>query len=166
MIAEAAIGFCLAGTPVFLSRGVSGTATYVATESEKNRDSLMNSLVLGLSFQKSINELQSIFAECDSANWDGYDAYPVTADTYNLARQFLKALPPYSEPSSIGAEPDGHLTLEWYHSSRWLLSLSISPEGMLYYAALFGTSRQYGCEPFFGNVPQPIMNLINRAVTA
>jgi hypothetical protein len=166
MIAEAAIGFCLAGAPVLLSRGISGTAAYVDTESEKNRESLMNTFVWGYSFQKSVNELESIVAECSSANWDGYEAYPVTADTYDLARQFLKVLPPYSVPSSIGAEPDGHLTLEWHHSSRWLMSLSISPEGILYYAALFGTSRQYGSEPFLGNIPKPIMDLINRVATA
>ncbi|MBE0503182.1 MAG: hypothetical protein IBX46_03550 [Desulfuromonadales bacterium] len=167
MIAEAIIatGLFVTGTPAFLSRGVSGTAGYVAIESEKSRDNLMKSLVFGQHFQKSVNELQSVFSECSSANWDGYDAYPVRADTYDLTRQFLKALPTYSAPSSISAEADGHLALEWYHSSRWLLSLSISPEGMLYYAALFGTSRHYGSEPFLGNVPQSIMQLINTVAT-
>ncbi len=165
MITVAAIGFCLAGTPV-LSRAVSGTADYIAMESEKNRDSVMNSLVLGHQFQKSLNELKDIVAECRTANWDGYNAYPIAADTYNFARQFLQALPLYSAPTSIGAEPDGNLTLEWYKSSRWLLSLSISPEGMLYYAALFGSSKQYGSEPFLGNVPQQILSLINRVATA
>lgn len=166
MIAEAAIGFYLAGAPVLLSRAVSGTADYVAIKSEENRDSFMNSLVLGQSFQKSVHELQAVVAECSDANWDGYNAYPVSADTYDLARQFLKALPLYSAPSSVGAEPDGHLTLEWYKTSRWLLSLSISPEGMLYYAALLGVSKQYGSEPFLGNVPPQIMNLISRVATA
>lgn len=135
-------------------------------ESEKNRDSFMNSLVLGQHFQKSINELKAVVAECSAANWDGYNAYPIAADTYDFARQFLQALPLYSAPTSIGAEPDGHLTLEWYKSSRWLLSLSISPEGMLYYAALFGSSKQYGSEPFLGNVPLQILSLINRVATA
>lgn len=165
MIAEAAILFNLAGAPILLSRAVSGTAAYVATESERNRDQFLNSLVMGKQFQKSAHELQSVASECSSANWDGYNAYPVTADTYDIALQFLKALPLYSAPTSVGAEPDGHLTLEWYKSSRWLLSLSIGPDGMLYYAALFGTSKQYGSEPFLGNVPQPIMNLINRVAT-
>jgi hypothetical protein len=165
MIAEAAIGFYLAGVPV-ISRAVSGTAEYVAMASERSRDTVMNSLVLGQPFQKSINELKAVVAECRTSNWDGYNAYPVAADTYDFARQFLQALPLYSAPTSIGAEPDGHLTLEWHKSSRWLLSLSISPEGMLYYAALFGSSKQYGSEPFLGNVPQQILNLINRVATA
>ena len=65
----------------------------------------MNSLVLGQSFQKSVNELQSVVAECSDANWDGYSAYPVT-------------------------------------------------------------SKQYGSEPFLGNVPPQILNLISRVATA
>ncbi len=166
IFAEAAIGFCLAGSPALLSRGVSGTAFYVAKESEKNLNSLLTSFVLGQSFHKSVSELESVMTECSSANWDGYNAYPVAEDTCNLAHQFLKVLPSFSQPSSIGAEPDGHVTLEWYHSKRRLLSLSISPEGMLYYAGLFGTSKQYGSEPFLGNVPQQIMGLINRVATA
>jgi hypothetical protein len=167
MIAEAVMtGMFVVGTPAFLSRGVSGTATYVAMESEKNRDSFMNSFVLGQPLQTAINELQSVAAECSIANWDGYNACPVTVETYELARQFLNTLPQSSAPSSICAEPDGHLTMEWYHSSRWLMSLSISPDRMFYYAALFGTSRQYGSEPFLGNVPQSIMTMISRVVTA
>jgi len=126
----------------------------------------MKSLVLGQSFHKSINDLQAVASECNSSGWDGYNAEPVTADTYNLASQFLKVLPSYSQPTSVGAEPDGHITLEWYHSQRRLLSLSISPEGMLYYAALFGTSKQYGSEPFLGSAPQPIISLIHRVAVA
>jgi len=37
---------------------------------------------------------------------------------------------------------------------------------MLYYAALFGGSKQYGSEPFLGNIPQQILSLINRVATA
>jgi len=168
MIAEAVIvtGLFITGTPAVLSRAVSDTAAYIATESEKNRDSFMKSLVLGQSLHKSIHDLQAVATECSSSGWDGYNADPVSADTYGLASQFLKVLPSYSQPTSVGAEPDGHITLEWYHSQRRLLSLSISPEGMLYYAALFGTSKQYGSEPFLGSVPQPIINMIHRVAVA
>ncbi|MFH0937823.1 MAG: hypothetical protein V1899_00835 [Planctomycetota bacterium] len=63
---------------------------------------------------------------------------------------------------SVGAEPDGHVTLEWHHSSRRTLSVSVSPDGELHYAALFGASKVYGTEPFFGNVPKSILDLISQ----
>jgi hypothetical protein len=62
----------------------------------------------------------------------------------------------------VGAEPDGHITLEWYRGPRWTLSVSVSPDGMLYYAALFGSSEVRGAEPFFGDVPDIILSLIRR----
>lgn len=62
----------------------------------------------------------------------------------------------------IGAEADGQLTMEWYCSPRRTLSVSISSEGELHYAAMIGVSKAYGSEPFFGEIPEAIMNIINR----
>jgi hypothetical protein len=63
---------------------------------------------------------------------------------------------------SVGAEPDGHLTFEWHRSSRRTLSISVSPEGKLHYAALLDSSKAYGTESFLGTVPKIILDLIHR----
>ncbi len=73
---------------------------------------------------------------------------------------FIHALPLGYPLPSVGAEPDGHLTLEWYRNPRWILSVSISPEGILYYAALFGTRDVQGSARFWVEIPQPILELI------
>jgi len=38
-------------------------------------------------------ELLKIFEECRQPNWDGYGAQAVREETYDLAHQFLAALP-------------------------------------------------------------------------
>lgn len=111
---------------------------------------------------KTFDDLILIFEECREANWDGYQAEPVSEDTYQLAAQILKALPLGTSMPAISAEADGHLTMEWYRSPRRTLSVSISPQGELHYASLIGASKAYGTEPFIGEVPETIMNLINR----
>jgi hypothetical protein len=105
-------------------------------------------------------ELIQTWEQCNTPNWDGYGAFPVQAETLTHARAFAQALPPEALPDSVGAEPDGHLTLEWFHHPLWTLSVSISPEGTLYYAALLGEFDPRGAEPFLGAVPQKINNLI------
>ena len=106
-----------------------------------------------------------MWEECREPNWDGYDSLPVTWDTYNNAERFLLALPFGTPIPSIGAEPDGHITLEWHHSRRRTLSVSISPNDELHYAALLGPGRTCGTEPFFGEVPKAILDLIGRVYT-
>ena len=88
--------------------------------------------------QGVLEELLKTFEECREPDWDGYGAQPVLDTTCQLAQKFLEMLPPGTLAPSIGAEPDGHLTAEWHRSSRWNLSVSITPNGDLHYAALLG----------------------------
>jgi len=50
--------------------------------------------------------------------------------------------------ANVGAESDGHITFEWYTSPRHILSISVSPDGKLHYAALIGSRKAYGTEDF------------------
>lgn len=104
--------------------------------------------------------------ECREPNWDGYGAQPVGDQTYHLAHEFLKALPLGIPVPSLGAEPDGHVTAEWYQSPQRTLSVSISPEGELHFAALLGSAKTYGTESFIGAVPKVLVDLIHRVGAA
>lgn len=110
-------------------------------------------------------ELSQVFEDCREPNWDGYGAQPVSDETYHLAVEFLKALRFGTAVPSIGAEPDGHLTVEWYRSPQRTLSVSISPHGELHFAALLGLAKAYGTEPFIGEVPKFICDLIDQVTT-
>lgn len=161
MILEATASalFALASVP---TRASGETAQYVARKFCEDRRRLRSSYSLGLGIQIASEELLRLAEECRSSNWDGYAAAPVTNETYFQAQCFLDALP-FGIPSpTVGVEPDGHLAFEWHHSARRTLSVSVSAEGDLHYAALIGPSKMYGTEPFLGEVPQLIVDLINR----
>jgi len=144
------------------TRGSSETAKYLDAQFDEGRRRLRSTYSLGLGITSAGDDLLCVAQECSVSNWDGYGAAPVTDDAYLEARAFLNALPLGTTVPSIGAEPDGHLTFEWHHSPRRTLSVSISPEGDLHYAALIGPSKLYGTEPFLGEVPQIVLDLIHR----
>jgi hypothetical protein len=110
--------------------------------------------------QDVFEELLKTFEECRQPNWDGYGAQSVREETYDLAHQFLAALPLSTPVPSIGAEPDGQITVEWYRSPQRTLSVSISPNGDLHYAALLGAERICGTETFRARMPQVLRDLI------
>ena len=136
-------------------------AKYVRDQIDEHNRFLHESAAIGM--EKVIREqLADVWEECHDPNWDGYNALPVIWDTYNNAERFLLGLPLGIPGPSIGSEPDGHITLEWHRSLRRTLSVSISPDDQLHYAALLGPARTCGTEPFFGEVPDSILDLIGR----
>lgn len=148
------------------SGGASETAGFIAEQIKKWRQQLQDSYIIGQQAKGSLNELYQVFEECGHANWDGYSAEPVSMRVFQLTYEFLEALPLGTPAPTLGAEPDGHLTLEWYRSPHRTLSVSVSPEGDLHYAALIGDSKYYGTEPFFGEAPKAIVDLIFRVLAA
>lgn len=146
------------------SYATSDTARFVASQIEESWQQLQKSYAFGMSGKGVFGELYRTLEECREPNWDGYGALPVIDSTYHLAQKFLEALPLGTQAPSICAEPDGHLTVEWYRSPRRTLSVSISPDGFLHYAALIGSATAYGTEPFFGEAPKAIVELIHRVM--
>lgn len=137
------------------TRGNTETAAYIDRTPQQYFD---RSVTLGK--QLAYSELFNFWQECKSPNWDGYNAFPVKEATFRKAYCFIEALPLGYPLPSIGAEPDGHLTLEWYRDPRWILSVSVSPEGILHYAALLNDRDPRGSEQFFGVIPYRILELI------
>lgn len=165
MIAEMAAVTSLVSSPV-VSRATSSAAQYIEVQCGENREHLQASVYFGLDGSGVFDELCGMFEQCQEQNWDGYGAVPVEEETYRQAYRFLESLPWGTPAPSVGAESDGHLTVEWHRSPRRTLSISISPDGELHYAALLGISKAYGSEPFFGEAPTSILDLIQRVYAA
>ena len=108
------------------------------------------------------SDLFELIQECGEPDWDGYDAAPVSRDSILAARKFLLSLPLGTKLPAVGLLPSGNVTLEWYHSRRRSLTISFSPDSDIHYAALLGAGRQSGTEPFYGEVPSTILNLLER----
>jgi hypothetical protein len=147
-------------TTAIMPTGNTETAKYL----DKARQDAGHHFRESIAFGKlsAYNELLATWEECKIPNWDGCDAFPVQTETLQNTYNFIEALPLGYPLPSVGAEPDGHLTLEWYRHPHWTLSVSISPGGIVYYAALFGNSDVRGSDPFFGIIPRSILDLIQR----
>lgn len=70
--------------------------------------------------QAAYNELDEVYKDCRSPHWDAHGAEPVKVETVENAHRLLEALPPGYPLPTVGAEPDGHVTLEWYRATDWL----------------------------------------------
>jgi len=149
-----------------MSRGESSIANFTEKQYGNGLQELQDSYVLGQKAKGSFNELASVWEECMNPNWDGYGALPVSIDSVAFAFRLLQALPLTTPAPSIAAEPDGHINLEWYVSPRHTLSVSVGSEGQLHFSALIGGGTQYGSEPFYGEMPQSIRDLIYRISVA
>lgn len=148
-------------TQTMLIGGDSPAAKYVADQLSESQRLLHKSAAGGMG-RVIREELAEVWDECRVPDWDGYSAFPVSWDAYHNAKRFLLALPLGVPIPSVGAEPAGNVTLEWHHSRRRTLSISVSPNNELCYAALLGPGRVCGTEFFFGEVPKTILELIER----
>ena len=129
-------------------------------------ESLSKSLYLGLG-NEVYGDLFDVSERCKRAGWDGDSAEPVMHDTYLNAYRFLESLPlGIQKQPSVGVEPDGHITFEWYKSPRHTLSVSVSPDGFLYFSALLGLQKTNGTRAFVGEVPKIIVDLIGQVYAA
>ena len=144
--------------------GFSDEAKVVAEATQAQLQRLLQTNALGKS--ALFDELGSVWEECRRPNWDGYDALPVSQHSLRNAYELIESLPFGSPLPSIGAEPDGELTLEWHRSSRRTLSVSVTAHGELHFAALQGPNRIYGTEAFFGEIPDRIVELIRQVYSA
>jgi len=141
--------------------GFSKPADFIAEQNSLCSRHLRESSAFGI---ESVlrKELADIWLDCRNPNWDGYDAIPVSWDSFSCAHDLLKSLPLGFPHPSIGAEPDGQVTLEWYRSSHRTLSVSVSHDAKLHYAALLGPARTCGTEPFLGTFPSAVSDLVRR----
>ncbi len=107
-------------------------------------------------------DLEEVMLDCHHPGWDGYDARAVSVEAYQLAQRFVRALPAGIQRPSISADPDGCVTFEWQVSPRRLVLVSVHPDYRIDYAALFGSAKSHGTEPFFDKFPTGLRDLVRR----
>src|SRR5580658_2675571 len=115
-----------------LASGFSDEAKFIEEASLAGTRQLRDSFTFGIDPVVS-DELATVWEECRQPNWDGFDAIAVTQDVLRNTYVFLESLPLGCPAPSIGAEPDGSLTLDWHRSLRRTLSVSVSPDGDLHF---------------------------------
>jgi len=132
--------------PSLLSGYASEEADFVDQQIKKSLDMLQDSNALGFAAKGTFQQLDEVFKECSFEGWDGERAKPISEEVLRCAERFLNSFPLGIEAPEIGAEPDGSITLEWYRSPTKVASISINPDGWVYWAALIGASRRHGAD--------------------
>lgn len=148
--------------PLIISGYASETAIFVAEQRQSSFKLLQESNALGLVAKGIFQKLDEIFKECSAMGWDGEQAKPISSEVVEYTKVFLRFLPLGIEAPEISAEPDGAITLEWYRTPTLVLSISINPDGWVYYAALIGTSRRHGVDYAPLGISDELMGLISR----
>ena len=100
----------------------------------------------GESLSRLEDKIDEVFWECRSENWDGYGASPVTEETVRQAKKLVKSLPDTNPSPSIGADPDGEISFDWYVDPNWNLTLSIGGTGRVSFSGFFGEGRIRGIQ--------------------
>jgi hypothetical protein len=106
-----------------------------------------------IAFGGSYWDLRSACLEAVNPNWDGYGATPVTPATYTRATSFLAALPLTIPSPEIAIDPDGEVSFRWQTTPEDVLSVSVSDNGRVSYAALFGNEDAHGTTFFHDEIP-------------
>jgi len=150
--------------PLTISGYASETADFVAQQIETSFDILQESNALGFAAKGTFQQLYEVFEECSSEGWDGERAKPISVEVVQCARRFLSSFPLGMEAPEVGAESDGAITLEWYRSPNKVISISINPDGWMYYAALIGTSKRHGADFSLMGVSDDLVEIILQVI--
>jgi hypothetical protein len=149
-------------TPETTTRGESEEARFIEGESTKSVGQLRESKTGGTPYEELFSQFISVARQRSVQDWDGYGATPLNEAAIAAACQFACLIPLGFGVPSIGAEPDGHMTFEWYSSPFKTLSVSVDPQANLHYAALIDSEQKYATVPFVGVFPPEILQLIYR----
>lgn len=145
---------------ITISRGVSAPAQYVDQTTREVRARLIEPATF--TRQSAYDALWDAWQPCQIADWDDESADPIEHETFRIAYRLIEALPIGCPLPTVSAEPDGHLSFEWYKHPRRLLSVSISGNGTLYWAALVGSEDSRGSCQFFDEFPSTLLRWVGR----
>ena len=111
----------------------------------------------------ALKNLDEVYDECSVANWDGYNAQPISREAYFEASKLLRILPNSFPVPDIGPEPDGGIGLEWYKEKWFSFIVSVNGKNIITYVGRFGKNNHfYGTESYNNSVPEIILNGLKR----
>lgn len=106
------------------------------------------------------DDLRALHNDTQREGWDGYGAAPTSAESLTRLLAFIDALPSDIDMPTPSAHPDGDMGVEWCLRPDWIISLCMSTDGKIHYAALLGERRVAQAEQFTDIAPDGIVALI------
>lgn len=113
---------------------------------------------------ETLNSLEELFEECANGDWDGYNALPISEETYFEAKRIIQSLPVTSfiPMPELTPEPNGEIAFEWRKNNRHILVASVGGRNEITYAGLFGLNKTHGTEYFNDTLPTVIFDNLKR----
>lgn len=109
-----------------------------------------------------LNRVERAAAEAAAPNWDGERAAAVEGSTRDFARMFASALPAGVPTPEVSIDRDGDIAFDWDEGPRRVFSVSVSRDGTLNFAGLFGPNTIHGSEVLDRGIPPTIAYAIKR----
>ncbi|OLC81553.1 MAG: hypothetical protein AUH72_09150 [Acidobacteria bacterium 13_1_40CM_4_65_8] len=101
-------------------------------------------------------------AQAQENGWDGYNGEGVKTGAYISAEALLRVLPGNVPVPEVSVHPDGEIAFDWIADRQHVFSISVSDNGIVSYAGLFGGSKVTGREVFTGIFPAGLVTHIAR----
>lgn len=107
------------------------------------------------------NELEELSINASCPNWDNLGSAPLDADTYQIAKRFILALPSSLPAPELTVDRDGEVNFDWFGSSGQIFSASLRKDGRIAFAGQISTrNRQSGVEEFNDSIPKRVVESI------
>ena len=103
-------------------------------------------------------EAREVAQECSKADWDGYDAEPVTEAAVADICLLIDALPEGIEKPDVVPEPTGCICLEWQGDEQALI-LNLEP-AKVGCAFLSGEHREARSDKFDGGLSSRVKEIL------
>jgi len=144
------------------STGFSADSIDLFKSLKKGIGHIWEPVTLGRPLEEALKSLIELYIERSDANWDGYNASPLTEDAVSDAWKLIKLLPSSIRMPEILAEPNGEIALEWYKGSKLIFVVSVSGKGTITYAGIFGSNTIHGSEYFSESLSPIIVESLRR----
>ena len=111
-----------------------------------------------------VSEAFGIYIECSEPGWDGYDASPLSPDSFLHASTFIELIPVWAPRPDLVPSPDGWISFEWRSLMNRILSVTLENRVLIYAAALGPQNLHYGSvslEEYRERLPPQIAELLS-----
>lgn len=108
------------------------------------------------------DELSQIYVNFRQPNWDGYNASPITAETFFAAKSFFELLQDSINVPEVMADPDGDIAFEWNNKDN-SLTVAVNSTGHIAFAGYFRDNATiHGSEAIDDSAVETVERLIDR----
>jgi hypothetical protein len=123
---------------------------------------LKKSFTLYQSRLATLSELQRVWQECATSNWDGEDADPLSSDVVDFAGEFVSRLPIDFPMPEVGGSATGEVVLDWIENQTRMATVYLKPSRQVVFAWVYDNESNHGSYMYGGRVDPRLTSAVLR----